>query len=149
MAKAGLPALTAEGAKVHYHAHLDVFRNGEPVVVPASIGIDYDVSRISPMHTHFDTGVIHIESEEDSRFTLAQFLTEWGVRLTRDCVGDVCAPDPIAVYVNGTKFDGGITDLVIQADKEIALILGAPPATIPKGYTCVNPSDACPRTPSP
>ena len=29
-AAAGLPALTAEGNVIHFHAHLDVIHNGEP-----------------------------------------------------------------------------------------------------------------------
>jgi hypothetical protein len=39
-AEAGLTPTTREFLQVHRRAHLDVFVNGEPVTVPAGIGID-------------------------------------------------------------------------------------------------------------
>jgi hypothetical protein len=146
---AGLPLLTAEGSLVHFHAHLDVFDNGQPVTVPAYVGIDFTKAVISPLHTHFDTGVLHVESAATEAVTLGQFLTEWGVRITDGCIGDVCAPGPIALYVNGQQQTGDPRSFVIAPDIEIALILGTPPTKIPKGYACVNPQDACPATPAP
>lgn len=146
--KAGLPPLTAEGDKVHYHAHIDVFHNGEPVDVPAGIGVDFKAKRISPLHTHYPTGVIHVEAEEDEIFTLGQFLTEWGLRQSADCIADICAPAPMEVYVNGEKQDVPVSELQIRPDIQIALILGTPPAEIPAGYTCVDQQDACPDIPT-
>src|SRR5882672_818231 len=49
IAKGGLPALTAEGTIVHFHAHLDVFHNGEHVTIPAGVGIDFVARVISPL----------------------------------------------------------------------------------------------------
>src|SRR5690349_20523605 len=46
MVDAGITPLTAEGTKVHYHAHLDVFYDGQRVKVPANLGIDFDKGRI-------------------------------------------------------------------------------------------------------
>src|ERR1044072_7757768 len=40
--KAGLVPEKAEFLQYHVHAHLDVFVNGTPVLVPAGIGIDVD-----------------------------------------------------------------------------------------------------------
>src|SRR6516162_4193467 len=57
MRAAGLPMLSREGTVEHIHAHLDVRVNGQPVDVPAMIGIDRQ--GISPVHTHDSTGVIH------------------------------------------------------------------------------------------
>lgn len=150
IAEAGLPALTSEGNVVHFHAHLDVFDHGEAVKVPASIGIDLAAQRISPMHTHFDTGIIHVEAEADEPVTLGQFLTEWGVRVDDDCIGDVCPPEPIGLYVNGQKQPGPVDEFVIKPNLEIALVLGAPPATIPATYDCSrSPQDACDQIPQP
>src|SRR3989344_8947664 len=36
-----LPALNEEGFAVHTHQHLDIFIDGEPVAVPAEIGISH------------------------------------------------------------------------------------------------------------
>ena len=57
-----LPALAHEGFVLHIHEHLDVYVAGRRVTVPAGIGIDVAGSFISPMHTHDETGVIHVES---------------------------------------------------------------------------------------
>jgi hypothetical protein len=136
MLTAGVEPLKAEGSIVHYHAHLDVFYDGQPVKVPANIGIDYDAQRISPLHTHYDSGVIHIEANKDEKFTLGQFLTEWGVRSDSGCVADKCG-DEVAVFVDGSIQDTPAADLVIKAGDEIALVLGTTrPADIPSSYDC-------------
>ncbi|MEY2418874.1 MAG: hypothetical protein QOG90_1554 [Actinomycetota bacterium] len=132
---AGLEGYKAEALVVHYHAHLDVFYDGQPVKVPASVGIDYDAQRISPMHTHADSGVIHIEANQDATFTLGQFLSEWGVKVTGACVADKCG-DEVAVFVNGSIQDTPAPGLVIHAGNEIALVLGTQPPDIPSSYDC-------------
>src|SRR6476646_8844013 len=86
---AGLPHSATEFLTVHYHAHLDVFVNGTPQPVAASIG-RVDQSFFSPLHTHATSGLIHIEAERELRFTLEMLFTEWGVRLTDNCVGGYC-----------------------------------------------------------
>lgn len=81
---AGLQPEPKETLKFHVHAHLDVFIDGNPVLVPAGIGIDVTDPAvkhgewnggptyggiagcsqpcISPLHTHYVSGVIHTES---------------------------------------------------------------------------------------
>ena len=60
---------------------------------------------VSPLHTHDESGVLHVENDAERRITLGQFFTEWGVRFSPDCVGGYCAPDkPHQVYVNGKPF---------------------------------------------
>src|SRR5499433_3938616 len=86
---AGLPMLGREELAVHHHAHLDVMVNGRSVPVPADIGIDEVRQLISPLHTHDDTGVIHIESAGEMPFTLGQFFAEWGQPLRATQVGPV------------------------------------------------------------
>ena len=109
--EAGLTPETHEFVFLHVHAHLDVFVNGEAMPVPAGIGIDIDnpaVRRfkatdgsigyggisppcaapcISPLHTHFQDGVLHTEAKENQFNTLGEFFTQWAVRLDRSCVG--------------------------------------------------------------
>jgi hypothetical protein len=135
MQAAGITGLSAEGSVVHYHAHLDVFYDGQPVKVPADVGIDYDAQRISPMHTHYDSGVIHVEANKDEKFTLGQFLSEWGVKAQNGCVADKCG-DGVAVFVNGSLQETPAADLVIKAGAEIALVLGTQPSDIPSTYDC-------------
>ena len=151
---AGLVPEPKEYLTNHVHAHLDVFVDGRPIVVPSGIGInvdDPDVRRfdepdgsvsyggielcstpcISPLHTHYATGIIHTESASSEPNTLGQFFTEWGVELNATCVGEYCSPQPIAFYVNGEPYTDDPRAIELTDLKEIALVIGTPPAEIP------------------
>lgn len=125
--RAGLPMLTAEGTVLHHHMHLDVRVNGRAVTVPAGIGIDSARHRVSPLHTHDTTGVIHIESPVRRTFTLGQFFTEWNVPLSRTRLGDLHADarHTIGVYVNGAKATGDPASVPLRQHDEIAVTYGA------------------------
>jgi hypothetical protein len=152
---AGLEPERKEFLIHHVHAHLDVFVDGEPIAVPAGIGInidDPDVHRfkepdgsvsyggitlcrkpcISPLHTHDGTGIIHTESASPEPNTLGQFFTEWGVRLSDSCVGEYCSPQPIAFYVDGKPYTQDPRAIELTDRKEIAIVIGTPPPEIPK-----------------
>jgi hypothetical protein len=89
---AGLPSSSTESLNVHYHSHVDIFVDGKSEPVASSIGRE-DQSLFSPLHTHATSGLIHIEAPEEQNFTVAMLFTEWGVRLTNDCIGGYCSPD--------------------------------------------------------
>ncbi len=127
----GLPALSEEGNALHIHQHLDIFVNGTPVVVPAGIGINETARFISPIHTHDETGVIHIESDEVRDFTLGQFFDIWGMRFTKDCVGGYCSKgtSTLKVFLNGRPVAGDPRRLVLRSLQEIAVIYGPSDAT--------------------
>ena len=152
--KAGLKPQPKEFMTNHVHAHLDVFVDGKPVTVPSGIGIKIDnpaVRRfdepdgsvayggidlcneacISPLHTHDATGIIHTESADPKPNTLGEFFTEWGVELSETCVGEHCAPTPIAVYVDGQLYEGDPRAVELTNQKVIVVVVGTPPAVIP------------------
>ncbi len=56
----GLEPLTEEGQVVHIHQHLDLYVDGDKVTVPASIGIGPQDAFISDLHTHDDSGIMHV-----------------------------------------------------------------------------------------
>ncbi len=152
---AGLVPETAERLEHHVHSHLDVFINGQKIIVPGGIGINIndpgvhsgtvlgqpayggitvpcDQPCISPLHTHDASGILHTESATDVDNTLGQFFTEWGVALTPTCVGTYCEPKtPIAIYVDGAKFTGDPRTIPLTNFKEIAIVIGTPPAKVP------------------
>lgn len=153
---AGLVPETSEHLEYHVHAHLDVFVNGERVIVPAGIGINIhdpgvhefdniagakgyggidppcDTPCISPLHTHDVSGVIHTESSTRANNTLRQFFVEWGVRLDANCVDQYCRPaTKIAVSVNGKAYTGDPRKIALSNFKEIAIVIGSPPANVP------------------
>jgi hypothetical protein len=155
--KAGLQPESKETLIYHVHAHLDVFVEGRPVLIPAGIGIniaDPNVKHgesnggpayggisgcaqpcISPLHTHDESGVIHTESGTSVPNRLGQFFVEWDVTLSGGCVGKYCGPaTTIAVYVNGQHYSGNMADIPLTDLKEIAVIIGSPPKQIPGSF---------------
>ncbi len=136
----------------HVHSHLDVFVDGEPLVVPGGIGISRSVPPreiegetlyvlgdrpcskpcISSLHTHADDGILHTESPVEQPNTLGEFFTEWGVRLTDTCVGGYCEPaTPISIYLDGEEFTGRPRNIALANRLEIAIVIGTPPTEIP------------------
>jgi hypothetical protein len=157
--QAHLTPETHEFVFLHIHSHLDVFVDGRKVLVPAGIGIDthaHAVKRfrapdgsigyggisppcakpcISPLHTHFDDGVLHTEAKRNQFNRLGQFFTEWKVRLDRKCVGGFCKPaKKIAVYVNGRRSGGDPRSIQLKDRREIAIVIGKPPGHIPSAF---------------
>jgi hypothetical protein len=153
--KAGLVPETAERLEFHVHAHLDVYVNGKPVLVPAGLGIDTtnpgvhlfntngmpaygginppcDTPCISPLHTHDVTGILHTESATRKYNTLGQAFIEWNVPLSPTCVSTYCQPKTsMAVYVNGAKFTGDPRTIPLSNFQQITVVIGTPPARIP------------------
>ena len=143
VAAASLPMLGQEGTALHIHAHLDVFVDGKPVQVPAEIGIDEARQKISPLHSHDTTGVIHIESpEKTATFTLGQYFTEWQVSLSADHLGGLTtdATHHLTAYVNGVARQGDPSAIVLGAHDEIAIVYGTDvqKPTVPSSYQWTN-----------
>jgi hypothetical protein len=155
MAKAGLVPVTGPLVR-HDHVHLDVIVDGRELTVPAGVGqaepVDDGPGRcppaptpppdgdcaaghfttpqvaISPLHTHTASGIVHIESDRPARFTLGQFLDEWGAHL---------GPG-LRVYVDG-KRAASPRSVVLRNGQEIAVVVGAPRGAVPSRYTARMP----------
>ena len=81
---------------------------------------------------HDDTGILHTEAEADDLLTLGQLFTEWDVRLEDGCVGEFCGDDTdIAFYVDGERQEGDPAGIELEDRREIAIVIGTPPETIP------------------
>lgn len=132
---AGLPMLSSEGALEHIHAHLDVLVDGRAVPVPAGIGIDRTRGSISPLHTHDDSGVIHIDSPARRQFSLGEFFSEWQVSLSADNIGALRATDSkaVQVFVNGKPQTGNPAAIPLGPHDEIAWLhpRGSPRRSLP------------------
>ena len=161
--EAGLEPATVEFLDYHVHAHLDVFVNGQPVEVPAAIGIEIEDPAvkefdsetgpawggipeegcadpcISPLHTHSSDGVLHTEAASDRRNTLGEFFTEWGVALDDECVGGYCRPDAvIQVFVDGDLFDENPAEIELVDQREITIVIGSLPDEVPSDFDFTN-----------
>ena len=151
--KAGLTPERAEFLQYHVHAHLDVFFNGERVLVPAGIGIDTgnpavqsdpggvglshecEQPCISPLHTHGTDGVLHTETKTPAPNTLGQFFVEWGVDLNVGRIGEYYDRNVhFAFYVDGEAFDGDPEKIELSDGREIAIVIGTEPDEIPSEF---------------
>src|SRR5207248_3831708 len=86
----------------------------------------------SPLHTHDDSGILHTESQKAHPNRLGQFFTEWRVRLSRTCVGGYCRN--VKFYVDGKRFTGDPGSIALTDRKEIAVVIGKPPSSIPSKF---------------
>lgn len=95
------------------------------------------------MHTHDETGIIHIESPENRTFTLGEFFDIWGEKFDNNQLfdnrvgeGGDSNNNSLNVYINGNRV-GNFTDyreIKITPHDEIAIIYGTPPDSIPSSY---------------
>jgi hypothetical protein len=133
----GIQCNAVEQLVFHNHAHLDIFIDGQPYTVPSQIGI-VPGKCIYWLHTHDDSGVIHIESPVTRNFTLGQFFDIWKKQFSNVQIFEKTAnaTNVMAVYLNGNKINGeaNYRDINIQEHDQIAIVFGRPPSKIPSTY---------------
>jgi hypothetical protein len=141
----GIQSNDNEQVLFHVHAHLAMYVNGQPKLLPYGVGIvpPYQLQQTADgpfvaggakfywLHTHDETGVIHIESPSQRKFTLGNFFDEWNQPLSASQVG----PDKgtVTAFVNGKKFTGDPTNIPLTAHAVIQVDVGT---VVPfKNYT--------------
>ena len=133
----GIQCSSFEQLVFHIHSHLDIFINGKPFTIPAQIGI-IPGKCFYWLHTHDESGVIHIESPVSRNYTVGQFFDIWNQKLNNTQVLDNVAHgrNPLSVYINGVKVPNGVNyrDIKLRAHDEIAIVYGSPPVSIPSRY---------------
>lgn len=124
--RASALGLPAEGTTMHEHANVQIFIHGQQEPVPVDVGIDQADGAIESLHTHDDSGTVHIESETATQFTLGEFFGVWGVRLTPSCIGGYCNGDDnrIRVYVDGKEVSGDPGDVPLDDQTVIVITYG-------------------------
>ncbi len=104
---------------LHNHVTLNVTFNGQPMTVPAFIGIvevgkaenpllygdhtldKYGMQGMSPLHTHDASRTIHVESNTKREFTLGEFLDIWkGLDLNGKTVQATLNGNPVSDFRN-------------------------------------------------
>ncbi len=110
LAALDLPELSDTAGALHHHIELYIYVDGNPVVVPANIGLSNQAA--SPLHTHDDTGLVHVESADPNfQPVLGQFMDVWGPYFTSTCLGDQCneGNKQLRVFLNGQQYVGDPT----------------------------------------
>jgi hypothetical protein len=123
----GIECLRAEQLAFHIHAKLNITMNNESYPIPAGIGINPNKC-IYWLHTHDNSGIIHIESPIKRNFTLGQFLNIWNRFNSSDTVVQDIANNKIngtlTTYVNGTQMNNNFDYRNIELkDKELISII--------------------------
>ena len=123
----------------HYHASLTILYQGQDVTVPANIGIPDGANCLYWLHTHDDTGLLHIEAPaaKDKGFTLGQVFDIWGKKLSPTQVVDFKAGSgqEIVAYVDGQKYTGNPRDIVLKSHEQIVIEVTPPVVDPPPSFT--------------
>jgi len=111
---------------LHIHPQLSVFVDGKHVPVPANIGIEPSGRTMAALHTHDDSGMIHVESPVVRSYNLGEFFDVWGVRLARRCLGGYCTTSgkQLAAFVGAKPFHGNPRDIGFKDAEQIVLAYG-------------------------
>jgi len=126
--------VSTEQSAYHVHAHLTIFINGVQVAVPKGIGITpprtveqnfvTGGSDFYWLHTHDETGIIHIEAPQPEVFTLGQFFDIWGETLSSSQLAG--EKGQVVAYVNGTPYRGSPRNIPLGDHTEITIEVGQP-----------------------
>jgi hypothetical protein len=129
------PATTSNGAPVidgircqpehlesHYHAHLELLKDGRQVKVPALIGIDLQHQCLYWLHTHDATGIVHIESPDTRTYTLGQFFDVWRQPLSATKAASLSGK--LKVFVGNRQVSGDPRAIVLKSHELITIETG-------------------------
>jgi hypothetical protein len=140
---AGLNCLKALSPPYHHHAHLSLFVDGQQYAFPLGVGMFqpgkgksgyiYHQTCLYFLHTHDQTGILHMESKTGQAFTLGTLFKLWGEPLSSSQVAQYTGA--VSTYVNGTlDTTDPIANVALNPGDDITLVIGQPPAWIP-AYT--------------
>jgi len=145
-ARATALGLPPEGTTMHEHANVHIFVHGQNERIPTDIGIDAAAGTIQSIHTHDNTGLVHLESSESREYTLGDFFGVWGVRFTPSCLGAYCndGNNRLQVFLGGEEVTDNLQDVQLDDLSVIVLTYGTPaelPDPIPStfDFSSINP----------
>ena len=124
----GIECAEAEQFAFHIHTQFNITINNQSYPIPAGIGIIPN-NCIYWMHTHDESGLIHIESPIKKEFTLGQFLDIWNRFNSSDTVVQYITNNningTILVYINGTQMNNSTDyrDIELKDRGNITLII--------------------------
>lgn len=132
----GISSASSEQLAFHIHSHLQIYVDGKQKLVPYGIGIVPPLALQSSggssfaeggkaiywLHTHDESGIVHIESPIKRTFTLGNFFDIWGQKLNNGQVGP--AKGNVTAFVNGKKVSGDPAKIHLGVHKVIQLDVG-------------------------
>jgi hypothetical protein len=125
-----------EHTTFHIHAHLSIFKDGQPVTVPQGIGLAKDGTCYYWLHTHDAAGIIHIEAPaSNDGYTLGTFLKVWSREFADlQYPTQLSAIDGWVVYVDGKPYSGDFNKIELRSHELITLAYNSPHITPESKY---------------
>tara|TARA_B100000941_G_scaffold286926_1_gene261264 strand:+ start:1862 stop:2449 length:588 start_codon:yes stop_codon:yes gene_type:complete len=115
----------------HDHSMLSIYINGEQTEIPTNLGINTDIcnqegASMHTVHTHDDTGRLHIETAANVDMPLGVFFDIWGVHFNETGIFDyrVSNTHELIMTIGGVanyQFD----DYLLVDGEEITIIFQA------------------------
>src|SRR5712692_3429388 len=131
-----VPCQNAEQGGTHFHVHVTIYVNGKRTLIPAHVGIAPDGSCLYWLHTHDDSGVIHIEIPGGVAVSFGNFLDIWQQRFQQlDYPSQFSDPVGWQVYVNGKPFHGDFRRILLHSHLLITLAYHSPSVKPDTNYT--------------
>jgi hypothetical protein len=124
----GVQCVAPEQFAFHIHTRLNISINNDSYPIPAGIGIIPDKC-IYWLHTHDDSGIIHVESPIKKAFTLGQFLHIWNEFNSSDTLAQDIANNNLngtsMVYINGILMNNNsdYRDIELKDKEQISLVV--------------------------
>jgi hypothetical protein len=149
----GIECEGSEQLVSHYHAHLAIFVGGQQRAVPDGVGMVGPLGEVPTpygpfdhpetgciywVHTHDQTGMIHLELPAEFEVMLGGFFDLWGQPLSSTQVGP--ATGKVVAFVNGVRYTGDPRKIVLGDHTLVQLDIGTP--TVPPQpyeFTATNP----------
>jgi len=128
----------------HHHTHLSIFVNGAQLAFPMGVGMYkpgggstgfiYHAQCYYWLHTHDQTGILHMESPTapaPNTFTLGKLFLLWGEPLSNTQIAQFNGT--VAVYINGALYTNyvNVGDITLNPGDDITLVIGTAPSWIP------------------
>ncbi|MGZ5818361.1 MAG: hypothetical protein ACXWJD_06405, partial [Burkholderiaceae bacterium] len=120
----------------HVHAHVAIYQDGVPLTFPAQIGIPATAGNGCnyAVHTHDNTGQIHMESPAPGHFTVGNLFDIWGEPLSSTNVAGITGK-PVTVFINDggdvRQYTGNPADIEMISHRVITIQIGTALTTIP------------------
>ncbi|HLJ83648.1 MAG TPA: hypothetical protein VKT51_05690 [Candidatus Eremiobacteraceae bacterium] len=133
----GIPCQKSLQPTFHHHVHLSLFVNGEQIAIPIGTGMKnpghgnyiYHADCFYWLHTHDETGIIHMEAPTSRFYNLHDYFYEWGEPLSSNDVAGYTGT--VTVFLNGVQQSIDPRTIQFSPYLQITLEVGSPVVTPP------------------
>ncbi len=103
---------------MHIHPWLNLTVSGAKIPIPANMGIDTVAcpNAMHLLHTHDDTGKLHIETYEPITLNLSLFFAVWNISQSGDSTFDPLFLDPgnVTIIIDGVVQNLRIDEIILE-----------------------------------